>query len=177
MLDWNSLLSQKYRILQQNADTQQQNADAGTLAAKAGANLDYIKAGLMPAESRAQIALQGAQGLMYGANARNTDEETKYVGLLANANADSLRSGAYANRQQGGLYGQQARTAGILNSTTLGMTEDQRRAVAMGRIGLSSTGAPLGTSLGVMPTGNDLRLPTRENQSRPINYIENPYGR
>lgn len=64
-----SSLRQKYGIMQQQAD-----ADA--LRAKADANLNNVRAGLLPDEAKAQIGLQGAQ-------AYKTREEGQAVAPLA----------------------------------------------------------------------------------------------
>ena len=106
-------LAQKYAIMQQQADT-------AKLGMTASANLDTVRAGLMPAESKAGLGLTAAQAAMANAGARNTDESTKYLGLTARANA-------FNATQQGGLYGAQtvgenqmsryikARAAGLVN--------------------------------------------------------------
>ena len=76
MIDWAALLNRKYAILQQQADTQR-------LGVMAGANLDNTRAGLLPYESRANIANTMAQAGLYDSEAANTAERTKYVGPLA----------------------------------------------------------------------------------------------
>lgn len=83
MRDINYWLGRKYDLMQQQADTQR-------LGMVADANLTNVKAGLLPAESKAQIGLMGSQGRLAEANAtqslaqaRNIDETTKFVGPLA----------------------------------------------------------------------------------------------
>lgn len=67
-VDFNYFLARKYAILQQQADADTSRAGsanisavAGANAANAAANVDNTRAGLMPAESKSAIALQGAQ--------------------------------------------------------------------------------------------------------------------
>lgn len=114
MLDWAGLISRKYDLLQQEADT-------ARLGMTARANLDNTRAGLMPAESKAGIQLTGAQTELAGANAglaeantRNVDEATKYVGPIARANI-------FNTRAQGRVYGEQATSAGQLNRIQSGL--------------------------------------------------------
>jgi hypothetical protein len=67
-VDFNYFLAQKYAVLKQQADAgsesaraQSTNAATAAITGRAAANLDTTRANLMPAESQAQIALQGAQ--------------------------------------------------------------------------------------------------------------------
>ena len=80
-------LARKYDILQQQANS-------ASTTANAEANLTNVRAGLLPAESEANVGLTGAQ-------TRSVDENTKYVGPLANASI-------FNTREQGGLFHQQA---------------------------------------------------------------------
>lgn len=89
MIDWAALLQRKYDILQQQADT-------ARLGVNASALLDRTRAGLLPAESSANISNTLAQAGLYGAQASNVNEETKYVGPLARANI--TESGARARQ-------------------------------------------------------------------------------
>jgi hypothetical protein len=82
-MDWNYWLSQKYRLLGQNAAADTTRANAAMVSAQGGANLDNVRAGLLPAESKANIGLTNAQMGLANANARNVDETTKFVGPLA----------------------------------------------------------------------------------------------
>lgn len=93
-------LAQKYAILKQNADAQ-------TVTANSGAHLDDVRAGLLPAESAANVGLTKAQ-------TAQTAETTKYVGPLAKANI-------FNTRAQGHLFGSQATGEDQLNkmSTSL----------------------------------------------------------
>lgn len=92
-MDWDYWLGRKYDIMQQNANADTTRANAGAVSAAAGANLDKVRAGLLPAESAANIGLTRAQ-------AANTAEQTKYVGPRAKADI-------YATTNQGSLYGAQ----------------------------------------------------------------------
>lgn len=104
-------LSRKYDIMQQQADT----ARMGMVAQ---ANLDTVKAGLLPAESRSQIAvndanisLAGANTKLTGAKTQQTDEETKTIKPLADASI-------FSTRAQGRLYGAQATGEEQLNKVS-----------------------------------------------------------
>jgi len=75
-VDMNYFLARKYALLQQQADagtsqaqTQSRQADTGALVGAAAANLDRTRAGLLPGESAAQIAQQGAQTRLLGEQA------------------------------------------------------------------------------------------------------------
>lgn len=94
MINFAALLGRKYDILQQDADTSR-------LGMRASANLNTVRAGLLPAESKAGIGLTTAQTALAGANARNVDETTKTIAPLANASIGLSGS-------QGRLYGAQA---------------------------------------------------------------------
>lgn len=78
MINFAALLGRKYDILQQQADT-------ARLGMQASANLDTVKAGLLPAESRANVNLNTAQAGLVGATTRQQDEETKTIAPLARA--------------------------------------------------------------------------------------------
>lgn len=93
-------LATKYALLRQQANAQ-------TKTANADANLTDVKAGLMPAESAATVGLTNAQ-------ARNTDETTKFIGPLAHANI-------FNTMEQGGLFHQQAVGEGQLNKVSKGL--------------------------------------------------------
>lgn len=110
-VDWDGLLAKKYALLGQQANADTTRANAGLISANADANLSNIKAGLLPAESKATVANTNA----------NTNLTTVNAGLapgLAKASEAASYGSAYANRQQGGLYGAQATSEGQ-QSTTL----------------------------------------------------------
>jgi hypothetical protein len=90
-VDFGALLARKYDLMQQQVDTQK-------LGMTASANLDNVKAGLMPRQATADIGLVNAQAGLATAGAAKTNEETKYVGDIA-------RAGVYNTRQQGDLFG------------------------------------------------------------------------
>jgi hypothetical protein len=100
-MDWNYWLGRKYAVMQQSADADTTRANAGLISANAGANLDTVRAGLLPAESKANIGLTVANTGLANAGAAQTTEETRYIG--PKARADIAESGA-----RGGLYGAQA---------------------------------------------------------------------
>lgn len=75
-VDFNYFLNRKYALMAQNADADTSRASsaaisavAGAEAARAAANVDNVRAGLMPAESQSQIGLQTAQGRVFNAQA------------------------------------------------------------------------------------------------------------
>lgn len=75
-IDFNYFLARKYALLAQGADAQTTNAASGAIqanaqatAATAAAGLDNVRAGLLPAESKSQIGLQGAQASLIGQQA------------------------------------------------------------------------------------------------------------
>lgn len=124
---FDALLRRKYDIMQQQANTGQYSAESQRTGVEAAAKLDNVKAGLLPAESASQIALQKAQGGLYGAQADGVREETKYVGPLARANIGLMGANAFSARRQGGLYGSQATGIDQLNKNFrigLGMLSD-----------------------------------------------------
>jgi hypothetical protein len=77
------------------------DTDARANAANAEANVNNTRAGLMPAESKANIGLTVAQTGQAGAQTRSIDENTKFVKPLAEASI-------FNTRAQGSLFGQQA---------------------------------------------------------------------
>lgn len=109
MIDWGGLLARKYDIMQQNADSQR-------LGVNAAAELDRTRAGLLPAESAANIALTGAQRGLAQANTRNTDETTAYIAPLAKANIGYI----------GAQAGEASARRGLINSqrTSVDQTND-----------------------------------------------------
>ena len=104
-------LRTKYALMQQQADATTQNAATAALTGKAAANLDTVRAGLMPAESRANIGLVKANTGLAQAN-------TRLVGL----NADWL-----PRMNQGTLDEQAARTRSVNTETDLTLDDATRR--------------------------------------------------
>lgn len=101
-MDWNYWLGRKYDIMQQGQDTARQGMQAD-------ANLTNVRAGLLPAQTKADIGLTSAQALLANANARNVDETTRYVGPIAN-------SGIALNRAQIGNLGAESAYTGQRSS-------------------------------------------------------------
>ena len=111
-----ALLQRKYDIMQQQADSQR-------TAVTAGANLDNVKAKLMPGESAANVAeagarttnlgltgrtilpLAGAQIGLLGAQTRNTDAGTVGIGLDNVGKAQDVRRHGRAAFGLSGLSG------------------------------------------------------------------------
>jgi hypothetical protein len=124
-MDWNYWLGRKYANMDQQAAADTTRANAAAVSANAGAQLDTVKAGLLPAESKANIALTGAQTGLAAATARQQDEETKYIGPTANANIAESRA-------RGGLYGAQA-----TGEQQLSIVEHARRGSRIGGLGNS----------------------------------------
>jgi hypothetical protein len=87
-------LDRKYALMAQDTA-------ARANAANADANLTNTRAGLLPAESKANVGLTVAQTGLAGAQARGVDENTKFVKPLAEASI-------FNTRAQGTLFGQQA---------------------------------------------------------------------
>lgn len=110
-VDWDGLLAKKYALLGQQANADTTRANAGMISANADANLSNIKAGLLPAESKATVANTNA----------NTNLTTVNAGLapgLAKASEAASYGQAKANTAQGLLYGSQT-TAENQSSQTL----------------------------------------------------------
>lgn len=83
--DFAAALNRKYNILQQQADASTKQADAQMLGTQAAANLDRVKANLLPGESKADIAKTIAEtGL--------TRERTKYLGPETEAQIAKLKA-------------------------------------------------------------------------------------
>jgi hypothetical protein len=62
-------LDRKYAIQQQQADASTANSETQRIATSAAANLDKVKAALMPAESKANIGLTNANARLSGVQA------------------------------------------------------------------------------------------------------------
>jgi hypothetical protein len=87
-------LDRKYSIMAQDVA-------ARANAANADANLTNTRAGLLPAESKANVGLTVAQTGQSNAQAKNIEENTKFVKPLADASI-------FNTTAQGTLFGQQA---------------------------------------------------------------------
>ncbi len=112
--DMANFLQQKYAILQQQADATTRNADTAALTGKAAANLDTVRAGLMPAESQANIGLTRA-------NTGLTQANTRIAGINADYLPQILKGDiAYKTAQIGNL-----------NVDTSGRLRDQREQPAV----------------------------------------------
>ena len=92
MVDWNGLAAEKYAIEQQRADAAQSEADAN-------AHLNAVRAALMPGESAAQNALQGAMTRQHNTTADLLPTQA--------ASENSLRSA------QAGYYGAESQHLGF----------------------------------------------------------------
>jgi hypothetical protein len=110
------LLERKYAIMQQQADTGQFNAVTNRTGVDAAANLDRVKAGILPNESTANIGLTRAQAMESDARKRNIDENMKWIGPLNKANISLLGANAFESRSRGGLLGAQTATTSQNNS-------------------------------------------------------------
>jgi hypothetical protein len=119
VIDFDFFLRQKYDIMRQEA------TDRG-VGLRASANLDTVRAGLMPAESRANIGLTGAQAGLARANTANVNETTRYIGPLASASIGETRGRTR-------LLGAQSTGEELLN-----------RGVGLYRIGQGGAGLGLG---------------------------------
>lgn len=106
-VDFNYFLARKYALLQQDANsatTQAQaattNAGANVTSANAAANLNNVRAGLMPAESAADIALRRAQAFQ-------TNELGKVVAPESRARIETMGVERDLTRANIGLVGEQ----------------------------------------------------------------------
>jgi hypothetical protein len=90
------------------------------ISANSGAALDQVRAGLLPSQTAADIAEAKAR-----TNATNVTADLA-PGLAKASEAQSYGN-AYANRQQGGLYGAQ----------TSGELQDQQISPSLGMVGNS----------------------------------------
>jgi hypothetical protein len=97
-VDFNYFLQRKYALLQQQADAGTTNAQSGALQAatgaivgKAAATLDNTRSSLLPAESRSQIGLQGAQANLLGQQAQVVVPEAQ--SRIRNQDANTLLTG------------------------------------------------------------------------------------
>lgn len=102
------LLRRKYDLQQQEVDNAAFNARTTRLGTDAQAKLDMVRAGLLPAESAANIAKTKADTTL-------TAEQAKFVGPLARSSMDLNAANAYQSRASGGLYGAQT---GQINQLT-----------------------------------------------------------
>lgn len=108
------LLRRKYDLIQQDADTAKFNAQTNRLGTDAQARLDMVRAGLLPAESAANINKLKADTAM-------TAEQTKFVGPLARSSMELNSANAFQSRASGGLYGEQADQLRQLNKMMPGL--------------------------------------------------------
>lgn len=115
-MDWNYWLGRKYAAIDQNAAADTARSQAAVTEANANANLTNVRAGLLPAESKATIGLTQAQTQAQQANALQTNTETKYIGpkTLADIMATKAQAGLYGN--QGSYYGALSAGEGITNN-------------------------------------------------------------
>lgn len=125
-MDWNYWLGRKYAAIDQNAAADTARSQAAVTEANANANLTNVRAGLLPAESKATIGLTEAQTQAQQANALQTNTETKYIGpkTLADIMATRAQAGLYG--AQSGYYGAQTAGENILNK---GLTTFSPRAL------------------------------------------------
>lgn len=101
---FDDLIRRKYDILQQQAD-------ASTATARAAANLDSVKAGLMPRQTAADIAKINADiGL--------TNMQTRWFGPTAQANIGLARANAFQSLAAGALTNEQSRGLARTTGTT-----------------------------------------------------------
>lgn len=100
-MDISYWLGRKYDLLAQNAAADTTRANAGLVSANAGANLDTVRAGLLPGQTAADIANTNAQ-------ARLTNTNATLAPGLAKASEAASYGGANANNEQAKVYGAQA---------------------------------------------------------------------
>lgn len=114
-MDWNYWLGRKYGNLDEQtaieasrARTGQYTAETGRLTGTADAALANVRAGLLPAQTDAEIARMNAEE-------GRIREETKYIGPLADSSISLNSANAYQSRASGRYYGSQADTTDSLN--------------------------------------------------------------
>lgn len=98
MADWNYWLGRKYSNMEQDTAARTTAANAGLISANAGANLDTVRAGLLPGQAASDIAEANSRANL------NTVQAQLAPGAAA-ANEAAQYGSAFANRQQGRLYG------------------------------------------------------------------------
>lgn len=96
MADINYWLGRKYALLAQNADADTARAGAAVTSANASANLDTVRAGILPQQAASEIALQGAQ-------TRLTGEQAKIVAPESRARISLIGSEVGLNQANTGL--------------------------------------------------------------------------
>lgn len=84
-------------FLARKYDIMQQQANAGMIAARSAANLDNVKAGLLPAESRALIEKQAAERGLTQAETYRTNETAAQIAPLATAEIGYKKSASRQN--------------------------------------------------------------------------------
>lgn len=107
-VDFASLLARKYAIMQQQADADTSRAAAGGLSAQASANLDTVRAGLLPRESAANVAQTAAQ-------TAGIREQNRFIDPLARSTIGLQSSQARQNAAQAGYLGSETTGNDILN--------------------------------------------------------------
>lgn len=115
------LLERKYDIMQQREDTTAEQVKVARIGTEAAAALDRARAGVIPAESMANIGLTKAQT---GLTDANTDMARKNTSWIDRLNAMGLRV------SEANIGETKART-GLLGAQTVGETQmNQRRRLA-----------------------------------------------
>lgn len=108
-LDWGMLLARKYDLMQQ-----EQNSRSLGLAAEA--NLNNVRAGLLPAESKANIDLTKANTGLSTARIGQTDAETSQIREQTKTIAPLAQASIFATRAGGRQYNAQA---GVLEQSNM----------------------------------------------------------
>lgn len=114
-MDWNYWLGVKYGLLGQHAAADVTRSNASANEANANANVANIRAGLMPAESSANLALTGAQTQSTLANAAQTGIENKYLPAKSLADIAEARARAGLDTAQGANYSADTARTNIYN--------------------------------------------------------------
>jgi hypothetical protein len=136
-------LDRKYAILAQDTA-------ARANAANADANLTNVRAGLLPAESAANVGLTVAQTGQARAQTHSIDENTKFVKPLAEASI-------FNTKAQGTLFGQQAYGEYQLNRLSPTLAGGKRAPAAACRRGArTSTSSCSRSSKRVLATTRDV---------------------
>lgn len=116
-------LDRKYSILGQQANADTLRAGAAVTSANAGANLDSVRATLLPQDSAAQNALVRAQTALTGNQAQTVLPES--AARIRNVNAQTKLTGAQTNLT-GAQVGQTTANTALIGQQTVGAALDNR---------------------------------------------------
>lgn len=141
---FNNLLATKYAILQQNANADTSRANAGMVTANAGANLDAVRAGLLPKQTEADIAEAQSRASLNNVNAANIPGIDKSLIARNYSEAGNLNANSGLARANTGAVTQSTTSLGSLGLVSNPLAQDayMRLHAALGLpIPLANSGA------------------------------------